>query len=158
MKTDSQLPGEEAEVTTMTDIPARKRKRIQKSVMFEEDVWLALETRMKRENNNNRSLMANDAVKYALFPEYRDDRNADIVKQLNQILYSLNDHRRKTARDMTILQEMLAQLVEVYFMHTHQIPPSENPAAEAQARARLEVFMERLVRRLPKSKPVAEAD
>jgi hypothetical protein len=111
---------------------------------------------MKRERINNISIAVNDAVKYALFPEHRDDRNADVAKLCTQTLYSLNEHRTKTARDLTIVQEMLVQLVQTYFVHTHQVPASEKVVAETQAKVRTDEFMELLVRRLPKKKAVVE--
>src|ERR1035437_5409831 len=132
--------------------PVRKVKSIQKSVYFDADTWAALEAHMKRERINNVSIAVNDAVKYAVFPEHRDDRNADVAKINQQILYSLPDHRNKTHRDLTIIQEMVMQFVQTYFSHTHQIPSSAKSAAEAQARVRTDAFMEQLVRKLPKKK------
>jgi hypothetical protein len=138
--------------------PIRKRKKIPKTVQFEAEVWEALEAHMKRERIYNHSLAANDAIKYALFPEHRDDRNADTAKLLNQILYSLNEHRRKTSRDLTIFQEILVRFTHAYFMHTHQIPDSAKEDAEVQANVRLDAFMEQIVRRLPKAKTMTEGD
>ena len=140
----------------MKATPVKKEKAIQKSVYFDPDTWAALEAHMKRERINNVSIAVNDAVKYALFPEHRDDRNADVAKINQQILYSLADHRKKTHRDLTIMQEMIMQYVQTYFAHTHQIPPSEKAAAEAQAKVRTDAFMEQLVRGLPKKKALAE--
>lgn len=140
------------------DTPVRRRKKVPKTIQFEEEVWKALEAHMKRERIYNLSLAANDAIKYALFPEHRDDRNADTTKLLNQILYSLNEHRRKTARDLTIFQEILVRLTHTYFMHTHQIPDSAKEGAETQANLRLDAFMEQIIRRLPHAKTVGEGD
>jgi len=142
----------------MNSGPLRKRKKVQRTVHFDEEVWEALEAHMKRERLNNHSLIANDAVKYALFPEHRDDRNADSTKLLHQILYSLNEHRTKTARDLTILQEILVRFAHSYFMHTHQIPDSAKQDAEVQANLRLDAFMEQIIRRLPNAKPAVEED
>lgn len=142
----------------MKDKTIKKRKKVPKTVQFEEEVWMALEAHMKRERLYNHSMAANDAIKYALFPEHRDDRNADTAKLLNQILYSLNEHRRKTSRDLTIFQEILVRLTHTYFMHTHQIPDSAKDGAEAQANLRLDAFMEQITRRLPNAKPMAEGD
>jgi hypothetical protein len=139
---------------TMNDTPLRKRKKVQKTVQFDENVWEALEAHMKRERINNHSLIANDAVKYALFPEHRDDRNADSTKIANQILYSLNEHRRKTARDLTVIQEILVRFAHEYFMRAHQIPDSEKDSAEAQANICLDAFMEQIIQRLPNAKPM----
>jgi hypothetical protein len=142
----------------MTAVPVKKRKKVQKTVQFDEDVWGALETHMKRERINNHSLITNDAVKYALFPEHRDDRNADTAKLLNQILYSFNEHRRKVSRDLTILQEILVRFAHEYFMHTHQIPDAAKEDAEIQANLRLDSFMEQIIRRLPSAKSMVEKD
>ena len=142
----------------MKAVAVKKEKPIQKSVYFDPEVWAALEAHMKRERINNASIAINDAVKYALFPEHRDDRNADVAKLCTQTIYSLNEHRKKTGRDLTIMQEMLMQFVQAYFMHTHQIPDSEKAGAEAQANVRLDDFMEQLVRKLPKAKPMEDKE
>ena len=142
----------------MQEAPARKRKKIPKTVQFEPEVWDAIEAHMKRERIYNHSIATNDAIKYAFFPEHRDDRNADTAKLLNQILYSLNEHRRKTSRDLTIFQEILVRLTHTYFMHTHQIPDSAKEGAEAQANLRLDAFMELITRRLPSAKAIAEGN
>ena len=135
-----------------------KEKRIQKTVYFEPEVWAALETHMKRERINNVSIAANDALKFSLFPEYRGDREADMGKLFGQVSYSLAEHRKKTGRDMLILQEMMVSFVKEFFKHTHPIPTANIPAAETQAQVRLDAYMEELVRRLPKSKPMSESE
>lgn len=140
----------------MSVAAVKKDKSVQKSVYFEPEVWKALDEHMKRERINNVSIAVNDAVKYALFPEHRDDRNADSAKLSQQILYSLNEHRKKTGADFAKLIEMLALLAKTYFMHTHQIPASEKAAAEAQATLRMDAFVEQVVRTLSKGKPMAE--
>lgn len=76
---------------------------------------------MKRERINDVSITTNDALEYSLFPEYRDDRNADMSKLITQKLYLLAEHRKKTCRDMRVMQDILMQYIEVYFLHTHQI-------------------------------------
>jgi hypothetical protein len=142
----------------MADITDKKNKKIHKTVHFEEEVLNTLEAHMQRERIYNFSVAANDAIKFALFPEHRDDRNADTAKLLHQILYSLNEHRRKTARDLTKFQEILVWFVHTYFMHTHQIPDSAKKDAEIQANLRLDAFMDQIVRRLPNTKQLARAD
>lgn len=130
--------------------------KIQKTIQWDTDVWEALAEHSKRERLNNMSAAANDAVRYALFPEFRGDREADITKQFQQLLYSLNEHRKKTARDMTILQEGLMQFVLHYFMHTHSIPKGEQDSARTQANARFDGFIEELMQKLPKSRIMTE--
>jgi Cft2 family RNA processing exonuclease len=131
-------------------------KRVQKTIQWDADVWEALEKHNKQMRLNNMSAAANDAVRYALFPEFRSDREADMTKQFQQLLYSLNEHRKKTARDITILQEGLMQFVLHYFMHTHNIPKGEQDAARAQANARFDGFLEELMQKLSKSRPMAQ--
>ena len=131
-------------------------KRVQKTIQWDADVLEALEQHSVRKRLNNLSAAANDAVRYALFPEFREDREAETNKLLQQLNYSLNEHRKKTGRDMTILQEGLLQFVQYYLMHTHNIPKGEEEAARAQANARFDKFTEELVQKLPKSRPMAE--
>lgn len=135
---------------------AKNEKRVQKTIQWDSDVLDALEKHNKQQRLNNLSAAANDAVRYALFPEYRSDREKDVVKLMQDIRASLYEHRQNTARDFTILQEAFFQYIEVYFMHTHSIPKSELESAKAQAKIRLEVFMEELVQKLPDSKRKAE--
>jgi len=145
-----------AKVQSLQQVQEKKSRRVQKTVHFDLDVWEALEEHMKRQRIDNVSIAVNDAVKYSLFPEHRSDRDADLVKLFHQLSFSLAQHRKKTARDMVFQQEMLFQFIQYYFMHTHKIPSAEQGAAEAQANARLDVFMEQLVGKLAKAKPGAE--
>lgn len=134
--------------------PAKNEKRIQKTIQWDPDVWTALVEHDKRTRTNNMSAAANDAVRFALFPEHRGDREKDIVKLMQDIRASLYEHRKNTARDLTIMQEAFFQFVDEFYMHTHTIPKSELVAAKAQAKVRLNAFMEELTQKLqdPKRK------
>lgn len=133
---------------------AKNEKRVQKTIQWDSDVLDALEKHNKQQRLNNLSAAANDAVRYALFPEYRSDREKDMVKLMQDLRASLYEHRKTTARDLMILQEGLFQFIDVFFMHAHSIPKSELAAAKAQAKARVDEFMEQLVRKVqdPKRK------
>ncbi len=133
-----------------------KNKKIQKTIQFEPEAWAAIEAHMKRERINNISIAVNDAVKFGLFPEYRDDRNADLVKLYHQMSYSLAEHRKKTGRDLMILQEFTLQFMKQFMMHTHEIPKGDQAAAETQAKVRLDKVMEEVIRSLPQSKSLSE--
>lgn len=135
---------------------AKNEKRVQKTIQWDSDVLDALEKHNKQQRLNNLSAAANDAVRYALFPEYRSDREKDMVKLMQDLRASLYEHRKTTARDLMILQEGLFQFIDVFFMHTHSIPKSELAAAKAQAKARLDEFMEQLVRKVQDPKRKAQ--
>ncbi len=135
---------------------AKNAKRVQKTIQWDSDVLDALEKHNKQQRLNNLSAAANDAVRYALFPEYRSDREKDMVKLMQDLRASLYEHRKTTARDLMILQEGLFQFIDVFFMHTHSIPKSELAAAKAQAKARLDDFMEQLVRKVQDPKRKAQ--
>lgn len=135
---------------------AKNEKRVQKTIQWDSDVLDALEKHNKKQRLNNLSAAANDAVRYALFPEYRSDREKDMVKLMQDLRASLYEHRKTTARDLMILQEGLFQFIDVFFMHTHSIPKSELAAAKAQAKARLDEFMEQLVRKVQDPKRKAQ--
>lgn len=135
---------------------AKKEKPVQKTMYWDPDVWAAMEKHDKQTKTNNMTATANDAVRYALFPEYRNDRDKDVVKLMQDIRASLYEHRKNTARDLMILQEGLFQFVDVFFQHTHSIPKDELAAAKAQAKARLDDFMEQLVRKMQDPKRQAK--
>lgn len=131
-------------------------KKVQSTMYWDADVWDALEKHDKQTKTNNMTATANDAVRYALFPEYRSDRDKDVVKLMQDIRASLYEHRKATARDLMILQEGLFQFVDVFFQHTHSIPKDKLAAAKAQAKARLDDFMEQLVRKMQDPKRQAK--
>lgn len=135
---------------------AKTEKRVQKTIQWDSDVLDALEKHNKQQRLNNLSAAANDAVRYALFPEYRSDREKDMVKLMQDLRASLYEHRKTTARDLTILQEGLFQFIDVFFQHTHSIPKGELAAAKAQAKVRTEEFMEQLVRKVQDPKRRAQ--
>ena len=135
---------------------AKNDKRIQKTIQWDPDVLDALEKHNKQQRLNNLSAAANDAVRYALFPEFRSDREKDVVKLIQGLGASLYEHRKNTARDLTIMQEGFFQFVLEYFMHTHHIPKGEQSNAKAQGKVRLEKFMEELMQKLPQAQQVRE--
>ncbi|MBU0801516.1 MAG: hypothetical protein KKA05_11025 [Alphaproteobacteria bacterium] len=130
----------------------KKSKSIQKTVHWEPEVLEALEAHMKRERINNFSIAVNDAVKFGLFPEYRDDRSADLVKLYQQLSHSVAEHRKKTGRDLMIMQEMMLQLMKVILTHTNALPEKERLVAEKQANVRLDRLVEEIIRKLPVQK------
>ena len=88
---------------------AKKEKPVQKTMYWDADVWDALEKHDKQTKTNNMTATANDAVRFALFPEYRSDRDKDVVKLMQDVRASLYEHRKNTARDLMIVQEGLFQ-------------------------------------------------
>lgn len=136
----------------------KKPKKWQQTLYFDEDVTVALKKQLKVNKNANISAVVNDGLRYAMFPEHRNDRDADLVKIFSQLSYSLGEHRKKTARDMAFLQEMVLLFSKIFFMHTNPVPEKESAAREAQADARLDKFMEEIVRRMSELKPLSERE
>ena len=130
-----------------------KKKTVAVNVTLEADVDKALQKHMKAQNLTNRSRAINDGLKYALYPEHRDGRSEDLVKLYHQILYSLNEHRKKTARDLAANQEIMLQFMLDYYANT---PASGKRDPEAQKR--LDNLMEVVVRNLGKSKIMQELE
>lgn len=128
----------------------RNGKTIQKTIHFDVDVWEALEKHMSRERLGNASAATNDAVRYALFAEHRDDRNGEVLKVLYQVQSSLTEHRKKTSRDLSILQEVSLQFLRQFLVHTKAVPRNERAAAETQANTRLDQLMENVMRNIGK--------
>jgi lipopolysaccharide export LptBFGC system permease protein LptF len=133
-----------------------KAKKLQKTIHFDDDVVSALEKQMKVSHNSNYSAMVNDGLRYAMFPEHRSDREADLVKLNQQFSASLAQHRKKTARDMALLQEMVLQMMKTFYMHNTPISKGDQLAAETQANARLDDFMEGIVRNMSGLKPITD--
>ena len=111
---------------------------------------------MKVSRNANVSAIVNDGLRYVMFPEFCNDREADLVKLYNQLSYSLAQHRKKTAQDMAYTQEIMLQAMKNAFIHSAPIPESEFEAREVQANARLDKFMESIVRNMSDLKPLSD--
>ena len=135
-----------------------KSKKVQKTIYIDEDVWEALEKQMKMTRNTNVSVLVNDGLRYAMFPEYRNDRDADLVKLYHQFSASLADHRKKTARDLAFLQEMMLQAVKNQYMAFPPVPEKDIDVKEADANVRLNHFMESIVRNMGALKPISERE
>lgn len=136
----------------------KKPKKWQQTVYFDEDVSAALRKQLKVSKNANISAVVNDGLRYAMFPEHRNDRDADLVKIYHQLSSSLGEHRKKTARDMAFVQEMILLFSKIFFMHTNPVPEKESAGREAQANARLDKFMEEIVRGMSDLKPFSERE
>ena len=135
-----------------------KAKRVQKTIYFDEDVWEAMEKQMKASHNPNVSAIVNDGLRYAMFPEFRNDRDADLVKLYNQFSASLASHRKKTARDMAFIQELILKFSHEFFMHHPSIPEDDKEPREVEANARLDAFMEKIVRGMAELKPLSDRE
>ena len=135
-----------------------KTKRVQKTVYFDAKVWEALEKQMKISHNPNVSAIVNDGLRYAMFPEHRNDRDADLVKLYNQFSASLAMHRKKTARDLAFMQELILKFSHEFFMHHPSIPEDNKAPREAEANARLDAFMENIVRNMSELKPLSDRE
>lgn len=131
-------------------------KKIQKTIHFDDDVSEALEKQMKISKNPNYSAMVNDGLRYAMFPEHRSDREADLVKLNQQFSASLAQHRKKTGRDLALLQEMMLQMMHTFYMYNSPLAESDLKAADAQAKVRLNEFMEDIVRGMSDLKPITD--
>ncbi len=135
-----------------------KAKRVQKTVYFDAAVWEALEKQMKISHNPNVSAIVNDGLRYAMFPEHRNDRDADLVKLYNQFSSSLASHRKKTARDMAFIQELILKFSHEFFMHHPSIPDENREPREVEANVRLDAFMENIVRNMGALKPLSDRE
>lgn len=135
-----------------------KSKKVQKTIYIDEDVWEALEKQMKMTRNTNVSVLVNDGLRYAMFPEYRNDRDGDLVKLFQQLTFSLADHRKKTARDLAFLQEMVLQGVKNQYLAFPPIAEKDKDVKEADANMRLNQFMESIVRNMGQLKPISERE
>ncbi len=114
-----------------------KKKGVTRSIVFRPDVEKELQSYMKAKNLRNVSATVNDLIDFALRPERRDERNSDMAQLYHQILYSLNAHRKKTARDLAANQEILLQFILDYY--------KSNPAAtDAMDEGRREIALKRL--------------
>lgn len=135
-----------------------KGKKIQTTVYFDPDVWEELQKKMKITKNTNVSVLVNDGIRYAMFPEYRNDRDGDLVKLFQQLTFSLADHRKKTARDLAFLQEMVLQGIKNQYLVFPPVPEKDIDVKEVDANMRLNYFMEEIVRNMGQLKPISERE
>ena len=134
----------------------KKEKPIKRSVYLSEKVDKALQAHMKAQNLKSITVAIEDALEYALFPEHRDDRNKEMMKLYGQLLYSLNEHRKKTARDFAIVQESICQLALDFYKHMEPYPKNEEKSRHEQAVKQWDDFMSRVVRQLSEQRAMKE--
>lgn len=135
-----------------------KPKKVQKTIYIDEDVWESLEKQMKMTRNTNVSVLVNDGLRYAMFPEHRNDRDADLVKLYHQFSASLADHRKKTARDLAFIQEMILNAVITQYLTFPPVPEKELEVREVSANARLNQFMEHIVQNMSDLRPLSDRE
>ena len=133
-------------------------KNIQKTVQFEPDVYEALENKMKMSKTVNFSKAVNDAVRYAAFPEYRNDRDADLYKMMQVLMDSFVQHRKKNARDLAFIQEVVLESLQEFYRHNPVIPEQQQKEKDTQAKARTIEFVEDIVRNMPELKSFSQKE
>ncbi|MGH1377116.1 MAG: hypothetical protein ACRBCK_12320 [Alphaproteobacteria bacterium] len=130
-----------------------KKKGVSRSIIFRPEVEKELQSYMKAKNLTNASATVNDLLDFALRPERRDERNSDMAQLYHQLLYSLNAHRKKTARDLAANQEILLQFILEYYQGNPE--PLDDERGEIAIK-RLDKLMENVVQNLGKSKLLPE--
>lgn len=133
-----------------------KKKGVTRSIVFRPDVEKELQAYMKAKNLRNVSATVNDLLDFALRPERRDDRNSDMAQLYHQLLYSLNAHRKKTARDLAANQEILLQFILDYYKSNPVATGALDEGRSDIALKRLDKLMENVVQNLGKSKLLPE--
>ena len=135
---------------------AAKKKGVTRSIVFRPEVEKELQAYMKAKNFTNISASVNDLLDFALRPERRDERNSDMAKLYHQLLYSLNAHRKKTARDLAANQEILLQFILEYYKGNPAPLDALDEGRSEIALKRLDKLMENVVQNLGKSKLLPE--
>lgn len=130
-----------------------KKKGVSRSIIFRPEVEKELQSYMKAKNLTNASATVNDLLDFALRPERRDERNSDMAQLYHQLLYSLNAHRKKTARDLAANQEILLQFILEYYQGNPE--PLDDERGDIAIK-RLDKLMENVVQNLGKSKLLPE--
>ena len=97
------------------------------------------------------SSTVNDLLDFALRPERRDERNSDMAQLYHQLLYSLNAHRKKTARDLAANQEIMLQFILDYYKSNPAAADTMDAGRNEIALKRLDKLMETVVQNLGKS-------
>jgi hypothetical protein len=133
-------------------------KKRQVSVYLDEDVEKVLEKQMKMSKNTGFSAAINDAVRYAAFPEHRQDRDADLYKMMQLVLDSFVQHRKKTARDLAFIQELAGELLTEVYRHNAPLSEEQFKERDAEARARAVSFVEDIVRNMPALKSFSDRE
>lgn len=134
---------------------AKKRKA---TVYFDDDVWDVIQNQMKLSKNANISSAINDAVRYAAYPEHREDRDADLHKKLQVVQDSFVQHRKKTARDLAFIQEaMLEQLQELY-RHFPELPEDKRKENDVRAKSRAISFVKNIQKNMSALKSFSEKE
>jgi Arc/MetJ-type ribon-helix-helix transcriptional regulator len=134
---------------------ARKR---QVTVYLDEDVEKMVDKQLKISRNGNISSVINDAIRYAAFPEHRQDRDADLYKMMQVVMDSFVQHRKKTARDLAFIQEVCLESLQEFYRHNLEIPESQKKERDVKARARTIAFVENIVRHMPELKSFSEKE
>ena len=133
-------------------------KKRQVSVYLDKDVEKVLEKQMKMSKNASFSAVINDAVRYAAFPEHREDRDADLYKMMQVVLDSFVQHRKKTARDLAFIQETIGELLTEVYRHNPPLPEETYKERDAEAKARAVSFVENIVRNMPELKSFSDRE
>lgn len=133
-------------------------KKEKRTIYFDDDVWDALQKKSKMSHNTNISALVNDGLRYAMFPEYRGDREADMVKMMQVVIDSFVQHRKKTARDLAFIQEICLEHLDEFYRYNLPIPEDQVKEREVLARTRKIDFIKKIQNNMPKLKSFSEIE
>jgi hypothetical protein len=105
---------------------------------------LAAVDRYCQANRQTRSDVLTRGLRWAVTPEYQEERERVVAETLDRIAWQLARLDGRVRREMNVLQEMLGLFVRAYYNHTPKIPEPSRNEFRAAGKERFDAFMQAL--------------
>lgn len=128
-------------------------KRI--SVQLDPETWSAVQGHARR-HKLSYSLVVVQAVKESMFPEHREQHDADLMAGLDRIEYQIKELRTHSRDEAATMKEMLGTFVRIWLNTVAQVPKEHRAAAARSGAERFDRYLDLIVQNLERGDSVLD--
>ena len=125
------------------------------SVQLDPETWSAVQAHARRHKLSYSLVMA-QAIQESMFPEYREQHDADLMSGLDRIEYQIKELRTHSRDEAAMLKEMLGTFVRIWLNTVAQVPKEHCAAAARSGAERFDSYLDLIVRHLERGDSVLD--
>jgi hypothetical protein len=127
--------------------------RVALTVRLDPDLYKIVQTEASRTGASLGAVLT-DAAKQILSPEYRKQREAEVLSAIEKCFNKLRTMETKLLADTHVLKEMIGLAVRMYLNHTPEVPEDAKEAALLSGHNRFELYLDVLAENLRRRRSV----
>ena len=129
----------------------------QVTLQLDPETWQAVQAHARRYKLSYSLTMA-QAIQESLFPEHREQHNADLMAGLDRIEYQLKELRTRSRDEASTVKEMLGTFVRIWLNTVAQVPAEHRAAAARSGAERFDRYLDLIVTNIERGESVLDRE